>query len=153
MSTQVNGFETLKDMYLKDPSFCKSFQEVTTGHYGDFILHNGYLFRGLQLCLLDCSLWQHIIHKLYGEGHFGRDKTLALIAVEFHWPKLPNIVAHYVACCYVCQHSKRFLTNVGLYTPLPVIESPWFDVSMDFLLGLPRTQRASDFILVVVDRF
>ena len=42
---------------------------------------------------------------------------------------------------------------VGQYLPLPVPEYPWQEVSLDFVLGLPRTRKQQDSILVVVDRF
>jgi hypothetical protein len=96
MSTRVAGFHAFTVMYAVDPSFGKIIQEVIDGHRSDFILHNGYLFHGLQLCIPNCSLRQQIISELHNEGHFGRDKTLALISSDYYWPKLTSDMAHFV---------------------------------------------------------
>jgi len=41
----------------------------------------------------------------------------------------------------------------ALYTPLPVPTLSWVDVSMNFILVLPKTQGHKDSIVVAVDRF
>ena len=39
------------------------------------------------------------------------------------------------------------------FTPIVVLEKPWTNISMDFVLGLPKTSKGFDSIFVVVDRF
>lgn len=86
-------------------------------------------------------------------GHFGRDKTVSLVSERFYWPHIAKYVLKVLNRCHICRVAKTHHTNQGLYTPLPTPDGPWEDVSLDFVLGLPLTQRKKDSIMVVVDRF
>jgi hypothetical protein len=62
-------------------------------------------------------------------------------------------VERFMQRCIACHKSKSKLNPHGICTPLPVPSAPWEDISLDFVLGLPRTKRGRDSIFVVVDRF
>jgi transposase InsO family protein len=55
--------------------------------------------------------------------------------------------------CVTYRQAKSKVQLNGLYTPLPIPSEPWIDISMDFVLGLPRTKCGRDTIFVVVDSF
>ena len=62
-------------------------------------------------------------------------------------------VAKYVALCDTCQRVKaEHQRPAGLLLPLKVPESKWEEISMDFIVGLPRTSAGYDSIWVIVDR-
>jgi hypothetical protein len=86
-------------------------------------------------------------------GHFGVKKTEDILAAHFFWLKMRRDVVRIVAHCTKCQKVASRLNPHGLYMPLPAPNVPWKDISMDFVLGLPRTKRGHDSIFVVVDRF
>src|SRR3954454_16094966 len=62
-------------------------------------------------------------------------------------------VKHLCQRCTVCRQAMSKSNSHGLYIPLPIAHAPWSDISMDFVLGLPRTKHGHDSIFVVVDRF
>jgi len=86
-------------------------------------------------------------------GHFGIHKTYDMLHEHFFWPKMKHDVHKVCSQCFKCKAAKSRTQPNGLYTPLNVPNEPWTDISMDFILGLPRTKRGKDSIFVVVDRF
>jgi len=86
-------------------------------------------------------------------GHLGVDKTLELLKGKFFWPHMRKDVQRHCHRCISCLKYKSKIMPRGLYTFLPFASSPWEDITMDFILGLLRTQRGFDSIFMVADRF
>ena len=86
-------------------------------------------------------------------GHFWVQKTLDMLQKHFYWLHMKHDVHKFCEQCIVCKHSKSRVMPYELYSPLSAPESPWTDLSMDFVLGLPQTRNSKDSIFVVVDRF
>lgn len=59
----------------------------------------------------------------------------------------------FVAACTVCAQNKTpWQAPAGLLQPLPVSHRPWYNISLDFVKGLPPSDRNTT-IFTVVDRF
>ena len=96
------GFELLKRDY---PS-CKDFSIIYANlvvrqhaEYLEFSLHDGYLFKGTRLCLPNTSIHEQVIQELHSGGavgHFGRDKTIAMVEDRFYWSSLKRDMARIV---------------------------------------------------------
>ena len=115
-----------------------------------------FLFKGSQWCIPFGSRREKLVREMHSNGlagHFGRDKTFELVNEKFFWPNIRRDVNIFVAAFRVFQTMKGGQQNTGVYMPLPVPKEPWTDISMEFVLGLPRTQRGHDSVFVVVDKF
>jgi hypothetical protein len=156
------GFENLKDMYARDVDFGEVYEAADNlvlrdrSLWIEYMIQEGLLFRGNQLCIPNCSMRENLLKEKHSggmAGHFGHDKTFAKLSESYFWPGMCSYVKRFVDKCRICQHSKGRKQNAGFYQPLPIPERPWEAISMNFVLGLPRTQRGVDSIFVVVDRF
>ena len=86
-------------------------------------------------------------------GHSDATATYQRVKKLFMWRGLKSAVEDFVRQCQVCQQSKHENVHpAGKLQPLPVPAAPWQDISMDFVEGLPKSDRF-EVIMVVVDRF
>ena len=71
MSTEVVGFEKIKDTYELCPDFGNIFavlKDSLTHEVDDFLLQNGYLFSYRKLCIPYTFLREFLVWKLHAAG-------------------------------------------------------------------------------------
>ncbi|WVZ63626.1 hypothetical protein U9M48_013242 [Paspalum notatum var. saurae] len=154
---RIFGLESIKAQYAYDEDFKDVMLHCKEGRTWDkYVIHDGFVFRANRLCIPVGSVRLLLLQEAHGGGlmgHFGAKKTEAVLSTHFFWPKMRRDIERFVSRCTTCQKAKSRLNPHGLYIPLPIPSTPWEDLSMDFVLGLPRTKRGRDSIFVVVDRF
>ena len=157
LELNVIGFEHIKDLYENDPSFATPYAKcLTHTSWERYYIKNDYLMRANKLCIPESSLRLLLLQEAHGGGlmgHFRCDKTFATLSKNYFWPKMFRDVSRFTTRCSTCRKAKSKALSHGFYMPLPIHYQPWEDISMDFVLGLPRTQNGKDFVFVVVDRF
>jgi hypothetical protein len=85
--------------------------------------------------------------------HLGSTKMYHDLKHHYWWTKMKIEIARYVARCDTCRRVKAIhMKAAGPLQSLPIPTWKWEDISMDFIVGLPRTTKGYDSIWVIVDR-
>jgi ribonuclease HI len=83
----------------------------------------------------------------------GSTKMYKYLKTRYWWKDMRRDIAHYMAYCDTCSRVKiEHQKHAGWLKPLEIPVWKWEDISMDFVVGLPRTPRENDSIWVIVDR-
>jgi hypothetical protein len=92
-------------------------------------------------------------HDAPSAGHYAIAKTCKAIQKLFFWTSMREDVARYVINYVSCaRNNARRHAPYGRLQTIPVLEKPWYSVSMDLIIKLPVTARDHDSICVFVDR-
>jgi len=133
-------------------------KRITDGRPREFSIdeHDVVHFRG-RLCVPHKSDVKMDIlieaHRTPYTVHPGETKMYRDLKLSFWWKRMKVDISKYVASCGVCQQVKaEHKRPAGLLQPLEIPEWKWEHITMDFVVGLPRTPRGKDAIWVVVDR-
>ncbi|KAJ0481057.1 putative nucleotidyltransferase, Ribonuclease H [Helianthus annuus] len=105
------------------------------------------LFGGLRKVIFDEA------HKSRYSIHPGADKMYQDLKDYYWWPRMKGDVADYVSKCLTCAKVKaEYQKPSGLLQQPEIPKWKWEQISMDFVIKLPRTPRGHDTIWVIVDR-
>jgi len=130
---------------------------VLDGTVRQYWLENNLLFaQGHRLYVPAGQLRHELLREVHDAkwaGHPGGERTLALLAGSYYWPKIEREVEAYVNSCMVCQLDKtERRKETGLLQPLPTPKRPWQSASMDFISGFLSANGCKS-IMVVIDQF
>lgn len=152
------GFEELEEAIQQDDKLRQLTQQLMVNPHG----HPPFQLRGRHLMYQNRlvvpkqgSHIQKLLHEFHSSpigGHSGFYRTYKRLMNVFYWDGMKRDIQNYVNACSVCQQNKyEALRPAGLLQPLPIPIQVWKDISMDFIVGLPKAHNV-DTILVVVDR-
>jgi hypothetical protein len=105
LKVKTLGFDDLRDMYADDQDFKEAYQATENpilrdrSLWIDYMIQEGLLFRGNQLCILKCSMRDNSLkdkHNGVLGGHFGHDKTFATLNESYFWPGMREDVRRFV---------------------------------------------------------
>jgi hypothetical protein len=105
------GFENLRDMYEGDTNFAEAYEATENPFlrdripWTDYMIQNGLLFRGNQLCIPNCSMRENLLKEKHSGGlarHFGHDKTFVKLSEVYFWLGMWSKFKRFVDRCRIC---------------------------------------------------
>ncbi|WJZ85816.1 hypothetical protein VitviT2T_005334 [Vitis vinifera] len=115
------------------------------------------VFNSSRLCVpRDVELRNEILvdaHRAKYTIHHGNTKMYHDLKRQFWWSGMKRDIAQFVANYQTCQQVKVELQRPArLLQPLPIPEWKWDHITMDFVIGLPRTRSKKNGVWVIVGR-
>jgi hypothetical protein len=109
----------------------------------------GVLWYNGRLCVPNIEELKQLIlkeaHDTPYSIHPGGTKMYQDLKEQFWWHGMKREIAFYIARCDVCQHGKaEHQRPAGLLQPLKVPLWKWEEVKVDFITGLPTSNRGHD---------
>nr|GEY20644.1 reverse transcriptase domain-containing protein [Tanacetum cinerariifolium] len=99
------------------------------------------------------NMIMHESHKSKYSVHPGSDKMYQDLKKFYWWPNMKANIVRFVSKCLTCAKVKaEHQKPSGLLQQPEILEWKWEKITMDFVLGLPRTPSGYDSIWVIVDR-
>ena len=150
--------ERIREAQNRDDYIIELRKKMDQGKGKEFVIHvDGALMLGNRIYVPKVDdLRREILDEAHNAPyamHPGSSKMYQMLKSHFWWPKMKKEVAEFVSKCMTCQQIKsEHQAPVGKLHPLPIPEWKWEKITMDFVTGLPRTQRKNDAIWVIVDR-
>jgi hypothetical protein len=127
------------------------------GKAGDYRLdEQGTVWLKEKICVpQDKALLEQIMREAHDSGysiHPRNTKMYKDLKTRYWWKDMRRDIAHCVACCNTFSRVKIEHQKPAGLLKLEILVWMWEDISMDFVVGLPRTPKGNDSVWVIVDR-
>ncbi|GJV92325.1 putative nucleotidyltransferase, ribonuclease H [Tanacetum coccineum] len=158
MRIESNLMLQIKEAQRDDGELWAIVQNVEDGKHTEFSVDDdGVVWFEDRLCVPnDQALREKVMTEAHSSPftiHPSLTKMYRDLKQYFWWNGMKQDVATFVSKCMTCQQVKiEHQRASGLLQPLEIPMWKWDEISMDFVTGLPTTQKRHDAIWVVVDR-
>ena len=142
----------------QDPQIIKLKEEIEKEKKAKFqIRDDDMIVKGHRMCEPEYGeLKRDIMEEAHSSAyamHPGSTKMYRTLKEHYWWIGMKKEITSFVSRCLTCQQVKaEHQRPIGKKQLLPIPVWKWEKITMDFVTGLPRTQRQHDAIWVIVDR-